>query len=116
MKIDMPKKRALPVNQSATILLTSTNRKAAPMPLTARPVRSSPYEPATPLSGPPAAINAIPNSTIRLSPKRWPRKPPGTATTRPGSMKAPTSMPRSAQSMPRSRTNIGPTDPAAWNW
>ena len=70
---DMAKMSSLSLNQSASILVISTNCRTTPTPVMKRPATNIAYEVPRPLTTPPAAINASPPSTMRFSPKRRPR-------------------------------------------
>jgi hypothetical protein len=113
---DIASSRSRPSNRSVTIFVTSTFRITAPMPLTKRATLAAANDSASARPAPPIAISARPTSTSRLSPKRRPSKPPGSANATPGNRYKPISQPSCVLSSPSPSTIGGPTAASDWNW
>ena len=73
-----------PANQSTSSFVITMLRITPPVPATSRPAISHPAEGASATITAPASIATSASTTMRFSPSRAARTPPGSATTAPG--------------------------------
>ena len=74
-----------PANQSAVILISRMFMSTEPPPLTRRPAAAPAKLSLHAVRSPPTTMSARLATTARRSPTRWPMRPPGSASTTPGS-------------------------------
>ena len=88
----------------------------APMPASTRPVPISAGMGQIAATTLPPTISPSPTPTTTRAPNRRPSSPPGRATTIPGSMNNPISVPSAAKSRWYRATSSGPSEATVWNW